>query len=73
MPQLRLALAQVNAVVGDVDGNLERVMEQARAAHDAGAHVLVTPEMVLTGYPIEDLAYRRSFIERSQSAVGALA
>lgn len=73
MPQLRLALAQVNAVVGDVDGNLELVMEQARAAHDAGAHVLVTPEMVLNGYPIEDMAYRRSFIERSQRAVRTLA
>ena len=73
MPQLRLALAQVNAVVGDVDGNLELVMAQARAAHDAGAHVLVTPEMVLNGYPIEDMAYRRSFIERSQRAVRTLA
>lgn len=73
MPQLRLALAQVNAVVGDVDGNLELVMAQARAAHEAGAHVLVTPEMVLNGYPIEDMAYRRSFIERSQRAVRTLA
>lgn len=73
MPQLRLALAQINAVVGDVDGNLELVMDQARAAHEAGAHVLVTPEMVLTGYPIEDMAYRKSFIERSQAAVRTLA
>ncbi|WP_313407262.1 NAD+ synthase [Aeromicrobium sp.] len=73
MPQLRLALAQINAVVGDVDGNLELVMAQARAAHEAGAHVLVTPEMVLNGYPIEDMAYRRSFIERSQQAVRTLA
>jgi len=73
VPQLRLALAQVNAVVGDVDGNLELVMDSARAAHEAGAHVLVTPEMVLTGYPIEDMAYRKSFIERSQAAVRTLA
>ncbi|WP_313600917.1 NAD+ synthase [Aeromicrobium phoceense] len=73
MPQLRLALAQINAVVGDVEGNLELVLQQARDAHAAGAHVLVTPEMVLTGYPIEDLAYRRSFIERSQAAVTSLA
>ncbi|GAA3530435.1 NAD+ synthase [Aeromicrobium flavum] len=72
MPQLRLALAQVNPVVGDIDGNLELVMEQAHAAHAAGAHVFVTPEMVLNGYPIEDLAYRRSFIERSQAAVRIL-
>jgi len=73
VPQLRLALAQVNAVVGDVDGNLELVLQSARDAHAAGAHVLVTPEMVLTGYPIEDLAYRKSFIERSQAAVATLA
>nr|WP_223111040.1 NAD+ synthase [Aeromicrobium senzhongii] len=72
VPQLRLALAQVNPVVGDVDGNLEIVLQQAREAHAAGAHVLVTPEMALTGYPIEDLAYRRSFIERSQAAVASL-
>lgn len=48
-------------------------MDSARAAHEAGAHVLVTPEMVLNGYPIEDMAYRRSFIERSRSAVRSLA
>lgn len=72
VPQLRLALAQVNPVVGDIDGNLELTLEQARAAHAAGAHVLVTPEMVLTGYPIEDMAYRKSFIERSQAAVATL-
>lgn len=73
MAQLRLALAQVNPVVGDVTGNLELVLGQAREAHAAGAHVLVTPEMVLTGYPIEDMAYRKSFIERSQAAVAELA
>lgn len=72
MPHLRLALAQVNPVVGDVAGNLEIVLQQARDAHAAGAHVLLTPEMVLTGYPIEDLAYRKSFIARSQEAVATL-
>lgn len=73
MPRLRLALAQMNPVVGAVDANTDAVVEQARAAHAAGAHVLVTPEMVVTGYPIEDLAYRATFIEASRAAVEGLA
>ena len=73
MPRLRLALAQVNATVGDLTGNTELVLERCREAHAAGAHLLVTPEMVLTGYPIEDLAYRATFIEASRAAVTDLA
>ncbi len=73
MPQLRLALAQVNPRVGDLAGNSELVMESAREAAAAGAHLLVMPEMVINGYPIEDLAYRKSFIEASQAAVRELA
>ena len=73
MPRLRLALAQMNPVVGAVDANTDAVVEQARAAHAAGAHVLVTPEMAITGYPIEDLAYRSTFISASQAAVAGLA
>lgn len=73
MPQLRLALAQLNPTVGDVGANLDLVLQAAREAHAAGVHVLVTPEMVLTGYPVEDMAYRKSFIERSQVAVASLA
>ena len=73
MPRLRLALAQMNPVVGAVDANTDAVVEQARAAHAAGAHVLVTPEMVVTGYPIEDLAYRSTFISASRAAVEGLA
>lgn len=73
MPQLRLALAQVNPRVGDLEGNAELVMASAREASAAGAHLLVMPEMVLNGYPIEDLAYRSSFIAATQAAVPALA
>ncbi len=69
VPQLRLALAQLNPVVGDIDANLELLLASARQAHAAGAHVLITPEMAVTGYPIEDLAYRLAFIRRSQWAV----
>ena len=73
MPQLRLALAQVNARVGDLEGNSELVLASCRAAAARGAHLVVLPEMVLTGYPIEDLAYRASFIAASQNAVAELA
>jgi len=73
MPQLRLALAQVNARVGDLAGNAELVLQAAREAAAAGSDLLVMPEMVLNGYPIEDLAYRRSFIRASQAAVADLA
>ena len=73
MPQLRIALAQVNPRVGDLAGNAELVVRSARDAVAAGAHLLVLPEMVLNGYPIEDLAYRKSFIEASQQSVTELA
>jgi NAD+ synthase (glutamine-hydrolysing) len=73
VPQLRLALAQVNATVGDLLGNADLVVEQARRAAGAGAHLVAFPEMVLTGYPIEDLALRTSFAQASQQAVRRLA
>ncbi|MFI9011192.1 NAD+ synthase [Actinosynnema sp. NPDC053489] len=73
MPQLRLALAQVNACVGDLAGNAELVAEWSRKAVEAGAHLAVFPEMALTGYPVEDLALRVSFAEASKEALTALA
>lgn len=68
MPQLRLALAQVNATVGDLAGNADLVVEYCRRAVEQDVHLVVFPEMVLTGYPIEDLAMRASFIAASQAA-----
>jgi NAD+ synthase (glutamine-hydrolysing) len=73
VPQLRLALAQVNPRVGDLDGNVELVVAAAHDASMAGAHLLVMPEMVLNGYPVEDMAYRLSFIEGTRDRVPALA
>src|SRR5690349_4537580 len=62
---LRIALAQVNATVGDLDGNAELIVEWTRRAAVRGARVVVFPEMMLTGYPVEDLALRASFVEAS--------
>jgi NAD+ synthase (glutamine-hydrolysing) len=67
--QLRLALAQVNPVVGDLEGNAAQVLRWARQAADRGAHVIAFPEMGLTGYPVEDLALRRSFQDASRAAL----
>ena len=73
MRQLRLALAQVNPTVGDLAGNSEMVLRQCREAADSGADLVAFPEMVLTGYPIEDLALRPSFIEASRATAVELA
>src|ERR1700742_3328896 len=62
---LRIALAQVNATVGDLAGNAEIVVEWTRRAAARGARVVLFPEMALTGYPVEDLALRTSFVEAS--------
>ncbi|MFC4950629.1 NAD+ synthase [Pseudonocardia sp. GCM10023141] len=72
MPQLRLALAQVNSTVGDLAGNAAIVLDRCRAAAAAGAEVVALPEMVLTGYPVEDLALRESFAVASRRALDAL-
>ncbi|TMR05058.1 NAD+ synthase [Actinomadura soli] len=73
MAQLRIALAQVNSTVGDLDGNAGTVVEWTRRAAGAGAHLVAFPEMMLTGYPVEDLALRASFVEASQTALEHLA
>lgn len=73
MPQLRIGLAQINTTVGDLDGNSQLVVDRARAAHADDVHVLALPEMTLTGYPVEDLALRTSFITASEQAVRTLA
>ncbi|PXY19987.1 NAD+ synthase [Prauserella sp. PE36] len=73
MPQLRIALAQVNPTVGDLTGNSELIVDWARKAAEAGAHVTVFPEMSLTGYPVEDLALRKAFAQASRAQVETVA
>jgi NAD+ synthase (glutamine-hydrolysing) len=71
--KLRLALAQVNPTVGDLAGNAVLITQSVDQAVGAGAHIVIFPEMVLTGYPVEDLALRPSFQVASKSALAALA
>ncbi|MFF7363018.1 NAD+ synthase [Streptomyces sp. NPDC008125] len=73
MPQLRLALNQIDSTVGDLTGNADTIVRWTRHAAELGAHLVAFPEMVLTGYPVEDLALRSSFVEASRSALRALA
>ncbi len=71
--KLRIALAQVNPTVGDLVGNAALIKEGVATSVTQGAHIVVFPEMVLTGYPVEDLALRPSFQVASQRALANLA
>ena len=73
MARLRLALAQVNPIVGDLAGNANLVRRVTAEAAARGAHVVAFPEMCLTGYPVEDLALRSGFVEASRRAMNELA
>ena len=73
MPQVRLALAQVNPTVGALEANATSVVALTKQAAFNGAHIAVFPEMMLTGYPIEDLATRGSFQTASKTALVRLA
>jgi NAD+ synthase (glutamine-hydrolysing) len=72
VPQLRLALNQIDSTVGDLDSNSEAIVRWTRHAVDGGAHLVAFPEMALTGYPVEDLALRPSFVRASRAALDAL-
>ena len=73
MAQLRIGLAQVNATVGDLAGNSDKVIEWTMRAAEQGARIVVFPEMALTGYPVEDLALRKSFVDASIASLHGLA
>ncbi|MFN3865485.1 MAG: NAD+ synthase [Demequina sp.] len=73
MPQLRIALAQINPCVGDIAGNAALIRKACHAAHDRGARLVVFPEMTTTGYPIEDLALRESFQRAAERSVQSIA
>ncbi|MEU4772782.1 NAD+ synthase [Micromonospora sp. NPDC023644] len=71
--RFRVALAQMNPIVGDLEGNAEKIIEWARRAEAAGAHLLVFPELALTGQPVQDLARRRSFVTASAGTLRKIA
>ncbi len=70
---MRLALAQLNALVGDLEGNAQRILAACRAAAEAGADLVLTPELSLWGYPPRDLLLRPSLLERQGRVLQQLA
>ena len=70
---LLVALAQIDTCVGDLDGNAAKIMEYCRKAASRKADLVVFPEMTLTGYPIEDLAFRATFRRAAWSKADQLA
>src|SRR2546426_3973839 len=67
--QLRLAMAQINVVVGDVEGNAQKIIEWLDRARDADADIVTFPELALTGYPPEDLLLKPQFIDANLNAL----
>jgi NAD+ synthase (glutamine-hydrolysing) len=70
---MRLALAQINTTVGDLDGNRERILARLAEAKEAGADVVLFPELAVTGYPPEDLLLRPSFVEAAEDSLARIA
>ncbi len=70
---MRLALAQINSVVGDVDGNAAKVVEWIEQAREANADLALFPELVVTGYPAEDLLLRPGFVRAARRAIDGIA
>jgi NAD+ synthase (glutamine-hydrolysing) len=70
---VKVALAQINATVGDLAGNARLIVQAARQAYAAGARVLLAPELALTGYPPEDLLFRPAFMAACEAELASLA
>ncbi len=70
---MRIALAQINSTVGDLDGNRDRIVRRIAEARDAGAGLVVFPELAVTGYPPEDLLLRPAFGRAAARATGEVA
>ena len=70
---INIALAQINPVVGDIDGNTARINASITRAREAGAQVVAIPELAITGYPPEDLVFKKAFVRANVEAVEAIA
>src|SRR4051794_5430150 len=73
MPRLRVAAAQLNVVVGDLEGNAARILDAYDAAESAGCDLVVFPELTLTGYPPEDLLLRPAFVAQANEMLDKIA
>ncbi|MFW9961687.1 MAG: NAD+ synthase [Candidatus Thorarchaeota archaeon] len=66
---MKIALIQMNSIVGDLNGNIEKIKNYIQQARESGAHLVVFPELVVTGYPPRDLLYEKEFIKANKSAI----
>ena len=73
MPRLRVALCQLNQTVGDLEGNVQRVLEMYGRAEEAGCDLAVFPELAITGYPPEDLVLKPGFVKDNREALEKVA
>jgi NAD+ synthase (glutamine-hydrolysing) len=73
MARLRVAAAQLDLVVGDLDGNVARILAAYEQAESAGCDLVAFPELAITGYPPEDLLLRPSFVARAGEALDKVA
>lgn len=73
MSTLRLALAQINPIVGDIDRNVRKLIAYTQRARDAGAHLVAFPELAVSGYPPEDLLLKPSFVAANRQALETIA
>ena len=70
---MRLALAQIDTTVGDLEGNRERILSRLNEAKEAAADIVLFPELAITGYPPEDLLLRPSFIRAAERSLAEVA
>jgi NAD+ synthase (glutamine-hydrolysing) len=70
---VRLALAQINTIVGDLDGNRDRIVARIDEAREAGADLVLLPELATTGYPPEDLLLRPGFVRAAERSLAEIA
>jgi NAD+ synthase (glutamine-hydrolysing) len=70
---MRLALAQIDTTVGDLEGNRERILSSLQKAKEAAADIVLFPELAITGYPPEDLLLRPSFIRAAERSLAEVA
>src|SRR5689334_14353353 len=69
---MRIALAQINTTVGDLAGNVDRIISAAKSAVEGGAQIAVFPELAIPGYPPRDLLDKESFIRRNEEELARL-
>src|SRR6266496_709663 len=69
MKTVRLALAQINPLVGDLEGNTEKIIQHVRMAEEYSADIVAFPELAVTGYPPEDLLLKPQFIKDNLAAI----